>query len=67
MNWDQVQGKWKEVKGNAKAKWGDLTDDDLTEIDGNREVLEGKIQAKYGKSKEEAKKEVDDFLNSSDV
>ncbi len=67
MNWDQVQGKWKEVKGNAKAKWGDLTDDDLAEIDGKRDALEGKIQAKYGKSKEQAKKEVDDFLNSSDI
>ncbi len=64
MDWDQIQGKWKEMKGNAQAKWGELTDDELDEIDGNREALEGKIQAKYGKSKEEAKREVDEWMNS---
>ena len=64
MNWDQVQGKWKQLKGNAQAKWGELTDDDLDEVEGNREALEGKIQAKYGKSKEEAKREVDEFAAS---
>ncbi|NJM81463.1 MAG: CsbD family protein [Tabrizicola sp.] len=63
MNWDQVQGKWKEMTGNVKAKWGQLTDDELAEIDGNRERLEGKLQSKYGKTKEEAKAEVDRFLN----
>jgi uncharacterized protein YjbJ (UPF0337 family) len=63
MNWDQVKGKWKEMNGSIKAKWGDLTDQELTELDGNREALEGKIQAKYGKTKEQAKQEVDDFLN----
>ncbi|WHQ83227.1 CsbD family protein [Tritonibacter mobilis] len=52
------------MKGNAQAKWGELTDDELDEIDGNREALEGKIQAKYGKSKEEAKREVDEWMNS---
>lgn len=63
MNWDQIEGKWKEFTGNVKAKWGDLTDDDLAEVDGNREALEGKIQAKYGKTKEQAKHEVDKFLD----
>lgn len=63
MNWDQVEGKWKEMTGTVKAKWGDLTDDELTEVAGNREALEGKIQAKYGKTKEQAKEEVDEFLN----
>ena len=62
MNWDQVQGKWKEMSGKIKAKWGDLTDDELAEINGNRIMLEGKIQAKYGKTKEWVKKEIDDFL-----
>lgn len=62
MNWDQVEGKWKEFKGNVKSHWGDITDDELTEIDGNREALEGKIQAKYGKSKEDARREVNEFL-----
>jgi uncharacterized protein YjbJ (UPF0337 family) len=64
MNWDQVQGKWKEMSGNVKSKWGELTEDEVSEMDGDREALEGKIQAKYGKTKEEAKKEVDNFLNS---
>lgn len=64
MNWDEVQGKWKQLKGQAQAKWGELTDDELDQVEGDREALEGKIQAKYGKSKEEAKKEVNDFINS---
>lgn len=63
MNWDQIEGKWKEMKGNVQAKWGELTDDEIEEVDGNREKLEGKIQAKYGKTKEQAKEEVDAFLN----
>lgn len=65
MNWDQIQGKWKEMSGNVKAKWADMTDDEIAEIDGNRQALEGKIQAKYGKTKEEAKREVDEFMNSN--
>lgn len=64
MNWDQIEGKWKETSGSVKAKWGELSDDEVAEVDGNREALEGMIQAKYGKSKELAKQEVDDFLNS---
>ena len=64
MNWDQVAGKWKEMSGSVKAKWGELTDDEVAELDGDREALEGKIQAKYGKSKEAAKEEVDAFLNA---
>lgn len=64
MNWDEIEGKWKEIKGNVRAKWGDLTDDEIDEVQGNREALEGKLQQKYGKSKEVAKKEVDDFMKS---
>lgn len=64
MNWDQIKGKWKENSGTVKAKWGELTDDDVAEIDGNREALEGKIQTKYGKTKEEAKKEVNEFIDA---
>ena len=62
MNSDQLKGKWKEMSGKAKAKWGDLTDDDLKEAEGNREQLAGKIQQRYGKSKEEAEREVDDWM-----
>jgi len=65
MNWDQIKGKWKEASGAVKAKWGELSDDDVAEVNGNREALEGKIQAKYGKTKEEAKQEVDAFLNNT--
>ena len=64
MNKDQIQGKWEQVKGSAKAKWGDLTDDDLTEIEGNAEKLAGKIQERYGIEREEAKRRVDEWRNS---
>jgi uncharacterized protein YjbJ (UPF0337 family) len=64
MNWDQIEGKWKEFSGDVKAKWGELTDDEVAEVNGDREALEGKIQAKYGKTKEEAKEEVEAFLNA---
>lgn len=63
MNWDQIEGKWKQLTGSVKATWGDLTDDELTEISGNRDKLEGKIQERYGKTKEEAQKEVDSWLS----
>lgn len=64
MNWDQIQGKWTEMTGNVKSQWGELTDDEITEIDDDRRALEGKIQAKYGMTKEEAKKEVNKFLDT---
>lgn len=61
MNKEIFKGQWKQLKGKAKEQWGKLTDDDLDKIDGRRDYLAGKIQEKYGKSKEEAEKEVDDF------
>ena len=64
MNWDRVQGNWKQFSGKVKEKWGQLTDDDLTQIDGNREQLEGKIQARYGHAKDQVKRDVDSWLNS---
>ena len=64
MNWDMIQGKWKELKGRAKKKWGDLTDDDLDVIEGNRDQLVGLIQNRYGKAKEEAEKEVEEWRKS---
>ncbi|PTX54343.1 uncharacterized protein YjbJ (UPF0337 family) [Litoreibacter ponti] len=64
MNWDQIQGNWKEWKGKAQSKWGELTDDELDQAAGEREKIEGLIQQKYGKTKEEAKKEVDAFMAS---
>lgn len=62
MNWDQVEGKWKELKGSAQAKWGKLTDDEVDEAAGDREKLEGLIQEKYGKTKEEVREEVDAWM-----
>lgn len=64
MNWDTAKGNWTQVKGKAKIKWGELTDDDVDKIEGRREVLVGKIQEQYGKSKEEAEKEVDDWASN---
>ena len=64
MNWDQIEGKWHEVKGYAKEKWGDLTDDELTEMKGKRDKLAGKLQQKYGYAKEEVEKQISDFERS---
>ncbi|WP_375281457.1 CsbD family protein [Pseudooctadecabacter sp.] len=64
MNWDVVKGKWKEIKGSARERWGELTDEDLDEAHGEREQLVGKVQQKYGKTKAEAEREVDDFIAS---
>lgn len=61
MNWDQIKGKWNQMKGDAKIKWGELTDDDLDKIEGNRDKLVGTIQERYGKTREEAEREVDDW------
>ena len=54
MNWDQIKGNWKQVKGAVKAKWGKLTDDDLTFINGKKDELAGKLQERYGYEKEKA-------------
>jgi len=64
MNWDQISGNWKQVTGKVKEKWGKLTDNDLTTIAGKRDQLSGLIQAKYGYAKEQAEKELDDFLKA---
>ena len=61
MNYDMLKGKFREWMGDLKAKWGDITDDEWTEISGNKDKLVGKIQQKYGRSKEEAQREFDDF------
>ena len=61
MDWDRVEGNWKQFKGRAKAKWGELTDDDLTQINGNREQLEGKLQERYGYTKDQARQQLDEW------
>ena len=62
MNWDIIQGKWKQLKGSAKVKWGELTDDDLDQIDGNKDKMSGKLQEKYGYTKDQADREIDDYF-----
>lgn len=64
MNWDQLEGKWKQYSGLAKEKWGSLTDNDLEAVRGKRDQLIGKIQERYGLAKQEAERQVDDFVNS---
>ncbi len=64
MNWDQVEGKWKQYKGQMKEKWGKLTDDDFDVINGKRQQLVGKIQEHYGIAREEAEKQTDEFVKS---
>ena len=55
MNWDKIEGNWKQFTGKAKEKWGDLTDDDLDRVNGKREQLVGRIQEKYGKAEKQVK------------
>jgi uncharacterized protein YjbJ (UPF0337 family) len=64
MNTDQLAGKWKQLKGAAKERWGKLTDDDLDMIDGRQEALIGKLQEKYGIAREVAKKRADEWLRT---
>ena len=68
MNWDRIQGNWKQVVGNAKAQWGKLTDDDLNVVAGRREQLAGKIQERYGIAKDEVDKQIADWeLKATDA
>lgn len=64
VDWNQLEGNWKQVKGKIKEKWADLTDDDLLKIEGSREQFEGKLQERYGKSKDAVRKDVDDWLKT---
>ncbi|GAB0149750.1 MULTISPECIES: CsbD family protein [Marichromatium] len=61
MNWEQIRGNWEQAKGELKVRWGKLTDDDLALIDGERDKLVGSLQEKYGVTKEEAIKQVDEL------
>ena len=64
MNWDQIEGKWKQMRGTAKQKWGKLTDDDLDYISGSRDRFVGRLQERYGIAKEEAQKQADAWLET---
>lgn len=63
MDWNIIEGKWKQLKGSAQEQWGELTNDDLDVAAGNREQLIGKIQERYGIAKDEAEKQVDQFAS----
>ena len=64
MNWDRIEGNWKQFKGSAKAQWGKLTDDHLDVLAGQRTQMAGKIQELYGISKDEAEKQLSDWQAS---
>jgi uncharacterized protein YjbJ (UPF0337 family) len=64
MDWDRIEGNWKQAKGKIKEQWGRLTDDDLDVIEGNRDQLEGKIQERYGIAKDQVRKDVDTWFGS---
>lgn len=64
MNKDELQGKWRQLRGHIKAKWGQLTDDELDQIAGNYDILVGKIQEKYGTTRQQIERELDSVLMS---
>jgi uncharacterized protein YjbJ (UPF0337 family) len=61
--WDQLAGQWKQMQGEVRKQWGKLTDDELEEIRGRRDVLAGKLQEHYGYAKEEANRQIDEWAN----
>lgn len=65
MDWNVIEGQWKQLKGSAKEKWGELTDDDLDRIEGKRDQLVGKVQERYGIEKDRAEREVDEWARAS--
>jgi uncharacterized protein YjbJ (UPF0337 family) len=64
MNWDQVEGKWKQYKDSVMEKWGKLTYDDIDVIDGKRQQLVGKLQERYGFARSVAEKQADEFATA---
>jgi uncharacterized protein YjbJ (UPF0337 family) len=61
MNEDKIKGQWKQVRGQLKARWGKLTNDDLQVAEGNTDYLAGKLQERYGIARDEAKRQIDEF------
>lgn len=62
MNKDTLKGQWNQLRGEVKTQWGKLTDDELTQVEGNYDKLIGKVQERYGYHREQAQREVDDWL-----
>jgi uncharacterized protein YjbJ (UPF0337 family) len=67
MNWDQIEGNWKQFKGSVQEHWGKLTDDDFDRIAGKREQFVGRVQERYGYAREQAEREVDEFARDLDM
>ena len=66
MNWDIVEGQWKQLRGRAKQVWSKLTDDDLANISGKREQHSGKLQERYGIKKDQAEEQINDWISRLD-
>lgn len=64
MNWEQVEGNWTQLRGHVQKKWGELTDDDLDVIKGDRKILVGKLEERYGKRREALEEQVDEWFDS---
>ncbi|MBA4751488.1 MAG: CsbD family protein [Sphingopyxis sp.] len=64
MNSDMLKGNWEQVKGHVQKKWGELTNDEIDEINGDRKILAGKIQERYGRARDEAEREINEFETS---
>lgn len=62
MNWERIEGQWKQLKGELKSKWAKLTDDDLQNVSGKKDRLVGTLQERYGVMKEEAERQVDEWI-----
>lgn len=67
MNRDILKGKWSQMKGSVRSKWGKITDNDMTEIQGEAEKMIGKLQERYGYNREQAEKEFDEFMKTQDT
>jgi uncharacterized protein YjbJ (UPF0337 family) len=65
MNEDILKGKWRQIKGEVKSRWGKLTDDDMDVVAGDAEKLIGRVQERYGYQRDQAQREVDDFVNTN--
>jgi uncharacterized protein YjbJ (UPF0337 family) len=63
MNKDILEGKWKQLRGQIRERWGDITDDELDQIAGKYDQLVGKVQERYGYNRDEAERQVDEFLD----
>lgn len=65
--WDKIAGSWTEFRGQVRTQWGKLTDDDLEQIKGNRDILAGRLQQRYGMAKEDINRQIDDWANKLKV